>query len=1002
MQKSDHPVVSNGLLTYSGNCIPIDSDDWKRWLIDNNKFYYEDQNGHYMAQCEFRRGKPYWYAYRRQNRKLSKVYLGKSDELTHSRLKEAALQLSGTRTEDKISQLRPKNVSDQAYRISPTVLPEVKINGPVPSPHLILRPRLTNQITRPVTVIYAPSGFGKSTLINEWRQECGFPVGWLSLDEQDNHPIRFWNAVILSLRTIAPDFGGKTLIYLNGSSTYHLSETITGLLNELAQTAANLPGLGLVIDDVHYITNSEILDTLQLTIDRLPPKVQIIFAGRSRLPLAFGHLRSKCLITELESNDLRFTQEEADHYIKQFNLQLNLAAEDITRLAKHTEGWAAGLTLSVLAMNRQENPRKFLETFSGAHIYMREYFLETVLQRVPSDIQYFLIRTAILKHLNGSLCDAITGWDNGEQILTYLWQNNIFIEKLEQQGWYRYHDLFSEMLFSQLLATAPEEIGKLHRRAAQWYRDHYALADAVNHLLAIQAWEEASALIEEMALRELEQNGEDSRLLRWLETLPESVVQKHKTLLFVYLSLACSALSRNRIEQFISNIEANLIHVPYSSLSPAEVDVLEEIRQFWRVWKRGKEMLPSPVTITQAEDRWAIYRDFQNLYFAYDSYSSEMAQNLPVLLDKARKTRNLFMIVMSGGAYSHSLYLEGQLRHAERVARQVLDDAKNLRGTLPEPASISLVTLALVHLMRYDIDLSMKYLDQAGEVDPNPTSTNMSILLAISRAKIFSLKDNFDEAFNSLLIAQELQLRHPSRTWTEQDLIAYQARILMRKGDWFGAQDTLDRTIQSAKHPLSQLIQAEILITTKQYAGAEEILQQLLSIYVHGIHYEPLFDARIMLAISQFLQRKIHQACQTIVDFIRKAAQEKIILPFIEAGPQIVPLLQVVLATENLNREAKGFLKQIIAMLPGYDVTSAMDELTLLELKTAASISPRQQEILRLTSEGLSVKEMAEKLCISDSTVKTHLTNIYQNLNARSRTQAINRARDLGLINPES
>ena len=998
MPKSSPPSVNDDTLRDAGKLIPVGSDGWTDWLYGSKKFHFSDCNGHFMAQCEIRRGNPYWYAYRRQNGKLAKVYLGKSEELTTARLKEACLTLSGIRP-DSFSSLTATPILPAAVnRFDTNILSITKINGPVPPPHLILRPRLTNKINTPVTLVYAPSGFGKSTLLNEWKQSFNFPVAWLSLDEQDNQPVRFWNSVVLSIQTVIPGFGSKTLLFLNGPSSYHLSETVTLLLNELNQSTAAMPALGLVIDDVHHINNSEILGTMQLCIDHLPPRLHLIFAGRSRLPLAYGHLRSQGLITELEANDLRFTQDEAANYIRQYTQNAPLAAEDIARLTKHTEGWAAGLTLSVLAMSRQEDQRRFIDTFSGAHIYMREYFLETVLQRTSPDIQYFLLRTAILKHLTGSLCDALTGWQNGEEMLAQLWQNNLFIEKLEQQGWYRYHDLFAEMLSSQLQTSYPEEVAQLHRRAAQWYRDHFALGDSVNHLLAIQAWEEASALIEEMALRELEQNGEDSRLLRWLENLPESVVQKHKTLLFVYLSLASSALSRNKIERFITNIETNLNHYPAAQLSIAEREVLEEIQLLRQAWEQGKTHISIHMNGSQDDDRWALYRDFQNLYFAYSSYSSEMAQGLPILLDRARKTRNLFMIVMAGGALSHSAYLEGQLRYAERISLQVLEDAKCMRGTLPEPASISLVTLGLVHLTRNEIDLAQGYLIQAGDVDPNPTSSNMPILLVITRSKIMILLGKYDEALSLLQLGRELQIRHPANTWTDQDLVAYTARVFVRKGDWLAAQDILDRHVQSATHPLSEFIQAEIHCGLKQPEAAEVLLQRLLAENLHGLHYEPLFDARILLSLALFQQHKYHQACQTLVEFIRKAAPERILLPFLERGPDFTMLLELVLATEILSRDGKAFIRELLSILPPSSGTAEMNALSMVALSTAASISPRQQEILSLTSAGLSVREMANQLCIAESTVKTHLSNIYQKLGAQSRTQAINRAMELELI----
>ncbi|HRE27527.1 MAG TPA: hypothetical protein PK954_12900, partial [Anaerolineales bacterium] len=272
----------------------------------------------------------------------------------------------------------------------------------------------------------------------------------------------------------------------------------------------------------------------------------LVLSGHIRPPLALGHLRARGLVTELDAGDLRFTTDEGIAYVRRYPQGPQLAYDDIERLVKRTEGWAAGLTLTALALSKQEDQRHFIDTFSGAHIYLREYFMETVLQRSAPDIQDFLLKTAILKNLSGRLCDAVTGQSDGSATLERLWRENLFTVRLEQDGWYRYHDLFAEMLRSQLQARFPDEIAQLHQRAAGWYREQFAPADAVYHLLATDAWEEAAALVEDMALNELAYFGEDSRFLRWLHELPASVVQKHKTLLAVYLRLANIALPQSK------------------------------------------------------------------------------------------------------------------------------------------------------------------------------------------------------------------------------------------------------------------------------------------------------------------------------------------------------------------------------------------------------------------------------------------------------------------------
>ena len=576
-------IVKDNFLYAGGHPIPLGSAAWFEWLASSKKFSFKSLRGNFIAQCEKRRNKAYWYAYRRAG-KLSKVYLGKTEELTPERLEQACISLT---SQGLLEQFTDQAVGNESVttesRIDSSLLPLTKVNVPILPRQLIARPRLTHRINTPLTLIHAPSGFGKSTLLNDWKQTIGHPIAWLSLDDNDNHLIRFWHSVTMALQTVDPDFGKELLAYLSTASPVQPAEVVLRLTNEIVHHQAAFPHLGLVLDDCHRITRAEIYDSIQAWLEHFPPNMQLIILGHTNPPISLGHLRAKGWVTELEATDLRFTLEEGVDYLRQFQPEVSLAYDDLAKLVRHTEGWAAGLTLTALAMGRQENQRHFVDTFSGAHIYMREYFLETVLQRSSPDVQDFLLKTSILKHLTGGLCDTVTGQTGGEEILLRLWQENLFIIRLDEKGWFRYHDLFSEMLLSQLQARFPDEVSELHRRAAQWYREQYAPADAVYHLLATEAWEEAAFLMEEMALRELEQYGEDSRLLRWLQELPATVVQKHKTLLFVYLRLAQVALPRKKIERFISHIESNLSTKPVSQQTEDERDVLVEIQQicFW-------------------------------------------------------------------------------------------------------------------------------------------------------------------------------------------------------------------------------------------------------------------------------------------------------------------------------------------------------------------------------------------------------------------------------------
>jgi len=992
-------VVREGKLQIGSTWLQVGSPDWFSWLAEAERFSYTGENGKFTAQAEIRRKQVYWYAYRRSAGKLSKTYLGRADELTGERLEKACVALS----EKALFQNAADRLGDSASAfseppITPSLLPLGKVNVPVPPHILVNRPRLVRQIVTPLTVICAPSGFGKSTLLHDWRQTCSFPIAWLALDEDDNLPQRFWFSLVMSLQTVRPELGRDLLSYLNTSATFNIQEVIAHLTNDLARISTDQQRLGLVLDDFHNITSSEIHDFLQHWLAHFPANVQLIIAGHTRPPLALAHLRAQGRLTELEASDLRFTLAEGIHYLQQYPQDTPLAYADLEKLVKHTEGWAAGLTLTALALSKQEDQRQFIDTFSGAHIYLREYFMETVLQRSSPRVQEFLLKTAILKHLNGSLCNALTGQADGEQMLQHLWEENLFVARLEQQGWYRYHDLFAEMLLSQLQARYPDELSRLHQCAAQWYREQYAPADAIYHLLATKAWEEAAALMEEMALRELEQFGEDSRLLRWLQELPESVVQKHKNLLFVYLRLANTGLPHSRIERFITHIELSIASRSAASQTKDEREVLAEIQQIRRIWAQGDIFVPPARVDNEYDARWALLNRLHLVKRAYSYGQTTLDEQIGELLHDALLQHNLFVILMAGGVLAMRAIVAGHLRRSERIARQVLEQALAQRRKLPEPASIALNALCHLHLERNEPDLAKKYLDQAEEVDPNPTSTNRVVDTAVLRAKVQMAQGQWKEARITIQAIRNLHLRRPSATWTDLELLTYEALICLRSGDDASAEQILREAADDRENQLSKLVQAEFCLRKERFAEAETLLNDFLVVHPNGLAFEPILVARVPLALALFGQHKINQALQVLSEAVRLAAPERFIRPFLNGGGASVPLLWLLWHSKDLNAEARAFVKELLHLLDPLGQHPQISKAEMEKLATSALVSAREQDVLSLLSAGFSNREIADQLSVSESTIKTHLGNIYTKLNANSRIQAITRARELNLV----
>ncbi len=1019
MPRRNKPIVTHDLLTDGTDSgasseLPVGSRQWFAWLTDHSGFIFRGSAGHFTARLELRRGIPYWYAYRWRGGKLSKTYLGKATELTLERLEQASARLAGQTMRLGLSS--PSHSAEWMATLNHpatatitsakraesdlSFLPLTKVRPPALPHKFVSRPRLTQRLCSPITLLIAPSGFGKSTLLNEWRQVCGMPVAWVSLDADDNQPLRFWSTVTAALRThyLSLDQDLPPSLY---SPSVDLSEIVVGLTNALVRASDNPdspPRLGLVLDDYHYIQDKEIHASLQSWLEHLPPTLQLVISSHTHPPLAWGNLRAKERMTEIGTDDLRFTLEEGVGFLSQHVRDHPLAFGDMQAIIKRTEGWVAGLALATLALDQPGDRHQLLNTFTGAHDYLREYFIESILYRQPPSVQEFLLETAILKHLTGPLCDAVTGRTDGAEMLSYLWQQNLFLVRMEEPNWYRYHDLFAETLCNQLQRQLTTGIPRLHRQAAEWYRTQNAPDDAVYHLLAIEAWEEAAALIEDMVLRELEQSGDYSRLLRWLRQLPEPVVQQHKTILRVYARVASLDISRTEVKQFFTRVETNITRKPIEEQSADEqsvLDVIQRIRELWRMGETGLWPFPKD---GQHRDVWQML-DGIVTYARYVRRDFEKAETMArELYEMAQARHHLYVMLIAGGGLAHHLLLRGHLRRGERVAREVLQQAITQRGKLPESASVALTVLSRALYDRNQLAQAHQLLLRAAEVDPNPTSSNMPIMVAIQRAKIEFAQGDAAAALATIQAARELQAKHPAGLYRDRDLIAYQAWFCVRLGDCESAENLIREAGEGEIHGLTALVRGELLLEQNHYVAAMDLLNDLIRRFPQTLYLEPVQGARILLALAYFGQHQTNQARRLMAEAVRLGAPEASIRPFLDFGRGSAPLLLLVLHTLNLGPDAQTFVRQVLRLL-GNAEGAQMPLLgpDLSALSAAASITAREQQVLRLVTAGLSNREIASQLSFAESTVKTHLKNIYRKLGVNSRTRAIAQAHALKL-----
>ena len=413
----------------------------------------------------------------------------------------------------------------------PATLLETKFYVPRSRRGVVSRPRLSERLDRgaalKLLLVSAPAGFGKTTLLAEWLAAGpaagggGRLAAWLSLDRADNDPASFWAYVVAALRTVAAGVGEGALALLRAPRPPPVEVVLTGVLNDLGAVAADIV---LVLDDYHVIDAPEVQDGMAFLLDHLPPGLHVVIAGRADPVLPLARLRARGELAEIRAAELRFTAEEAAAYLNEM-MGLRLAAGDVAALEARTEGWIAALQLAALSMQGRADVGGFIAGFAGDDRYVVDYLAEEVLARQPGGVQAFLLRTSILGRLSGPLCEAVTGQGGGRAMLAALDRGNLFVVPLDdRRRWYRYHHLFADVLQARLLDEQPGEVPGLHRRASAWYEQNGEQPAAIGHALAAGDFERAADLVE-LAIPAMRRTRQETKLLGWLEALPDDVVR---------------------------------------------------------------------------------------------------------------------------------------------------------------------------------------------------------------------------------------------------------------------------------------------------------------------------------------------------------------------------------------------------------------------------------------------------------------------------------------------
>lgn len=870
-----------------------------------------------------------------------------------------------------------------------------------------------------MTLVSAPAGFGKTTLITEWLACCGRPAAWLSLDEKDNEPARFLLYLISALQTIARGMGNELLEVLQTPQSSAIESILTVLLNDIARIEHEFI---LVLDDYHLVDAKAVDDLLTFLIDHLPSQMHLVITTREDPALPIPRLRARNQLTELRAADLRFSVSEATEFLNRA-MDLHLSEEDVAALETRTEGWIAGLQLAALSMSGQQDVPGFIQAFAGDHRYIVDYLAEEVLKRQSETVRNFLLQTSILDRLTGSLCDAVTSQSGGGTRLDNLQRGNLFLIPLDdKRHWYRYHHLFADVLRMHLLAEQPDQVPALHQRASEWYQQNGLTADAIQHALAAKDFERAAELIER-ALPALRQNRQEAALLGWLRALPEEVF-RHRHVLNVHY--AGTLLQNGQLD----GVESRLQDVELWLDSPADIReppvfVVEE--EFQRL-PSSVAMYHAALALAQgdADHSMKYARQVLELVQAGDNFMRGAASSLVGLaawanadletayqmfskgMNHLQKVGFLSDVIGGSVTLADIRITQGRLREAMDLYERGLQMATKEGTPILRGAADMHVGISDIYRERNDLHTATQHLLKSRELGEFNGLPKNPYRWRVAMARIHEAQGELGDALDLLNEAGPLYVSDFSPN--VRPVSALKARIWIAQGKlsealgWARENGSSVEDELSYVHEFEHITLARILLAQYKSNPADEplraakgLLERLLKAAEEGGRTGSVIEILVLLARDYQMQGNTSGAFTALEHALTLAEPEGYVRIFVDAGADMQTLLRKAAAKGIMPDYTGKLLSAFEAEAQGLDVeaprSASPTSSVLIE-----PLSQRELDILRLFKTELSGPEIAQELVIALSTVRTHTKSIYSKLNVNSRRAAVKRALELGLI----
>jgi LuxR family maltose regulon positive regulatory protein len=898
---------------------------------------------------------------------------------------------------DPSEESRSPGTTDAAAIARPLL--ETKLYAPRSPGRLVPRPRLSSVLlereAHRLTLVSAPAGFGKSTLLGELVGAASGNVAWVSLDAGDNDPWLFWAYVSSALQTTPP--GPAHVIRQRDVNAF-----VTTLINEVAADGTDRL---LILDDYHVIDESSVHDSVALLLDRLPPRMHVVIASRSVPPIGLSRLRARGELLELRADDLRFTADEAGTFFKQV-MSLELTTTDVAALGRRTEGWIAGLKLAALSMKGRSDPGHFVASFSGENRHVADYLVEEVLHSEPERVRDFLLATSILDRLSGPLCDAVTGESGSQAMLEDLERRNLFVVPLDdRRGWYRYHHLFAEVL-QRRSTSAPA----LHARASEWFATQGAIADAIGH--AIKSGDAArTACLLERHWPEKDRSYESANWLSRVRALPEDVIRARPVLAMGYAwallnsgELEAANLRLRDVEEALQSDPTQLVIGDDARFQSLETELASariylaqsrgEIPGTLEHAKRALERIPEHDHTAHATGVALValaHWGRGELADAHDTFCQA--------LDEMRRADHGLDAIRGMFVPGDVRAAQGRLREAAEIYKHGLEAAARSPSLAGADTGDLYLGLSELHREWNDLATAKDHLDTFTRHQASAAHGGNLQRWYVAMARIHEARGETNRALQLLAEAETHERRDPLPR--VRPIPAMRARLELARENMEVAANwarTVSVTMDDEPTYLREfelLTFARLLIRQKHNQTALIAFIDRLRIAAQsGGRIGSVIEVLVLQALAYHAFGNGRASLDALAEAITFAEPEGFLRVFVDEGVQVRDLLR----TATARGLAGPYTRRVLAAFDGPTQPAVSPGASESTTPPNQSITARELEILRLIAAGLRNAEIAETLSISQATVKRHIANVYAKLGAEHRTEALVRAAELKLL----